>query len=1604
MSAGRFLKLRLVILIAAICTGLMLVYAVCQETPVGSLAGKVITLESGNPVQARVRLTDRAGKSFHLMSHKDGSFRFIHIPVGLYWLEAQSEVHSMESVPMLIEEGKTEAIKLELKANEPQLNLYIHQHIFTPDEKARITCHGFVPVNELQMRIYKVDTERFLSRSNGSLRDMLNQSEDASPLSRNTSLDLDKNWSLSLVKSIPILIVKRDLEGVFTQRINLPALEPGMYITDLKTEKLRQFGWIMVTSLGMVTKTAGKEILAYTVDLKTGVPRPSADVMVYVGKQVFASGKTDSKGLVTLSLSKEIRNYDSEMIVARDGSSFAFVSEHFSSMEKSDKTIYAYTERPVYKPGQKVFFKGMVRETKSGGYVVPSSMPVTIEVRDSLDSLIYRAVRQTDRFGCYAIDFDLNSEASTGYYTIVSEVGGKSKEVGFQVAAYCKPEFTLKVTYPQRRFVRGDIVHAKVSAKYYFGAPVADAEVHYVIRRSQYWIFGNEETGDEEDDSTEGYRDYGGYGETVTEGDVTTDSNGDASVEFSANWGEEEAWYSADADQQFSVNASITDKSDQEVSGTASVLVTRGEFALQVLPSRYVMNPGESADVSIQAIDYDKHPMKHQELTVVTAREKWLRGAQTVTIETLKEQTVTTDDAGRATVRCTGSKGDMVIIAKTTDKRGNKISSRTYIWCYGGEDFGNEEDSHIPDLQIVPDKKTYNIGDTAEILIKAKNPGATALVTIEGSRVYDRQLVTLSKKSTLVRFPIRNDYKPNFYIGVCFVKNKEFSSQTARVKVSLNLQALQIKVTPNKSKYRPGENAVYKIKVTDSKGRPAIANLSVGVVDEAIYAIAEDTTRPMLDYFYAHKPNSVETSFSFPQIYLSDPDKAGASLLTSGAPDVRIRKKFLDTAFWDSNVTTNRNGEATVKFTLPDNLTTWRTTVRGITLDSSCGESKSTVLAQQDFLVRLEMPRFLVQSDKATISAIVHNYTGQGQDVRVNLWASGLKIDGGAQRRVYVKENGVEKVEWNVTGLTPGSALVTVKATSNRIGDAMQLVLSIYAHGAERVANQVGSIPSGESAKMNLDIRNDSIPDAEKLKIHLAPSLASSLLGSLKYLAEYPWGCTEQTTSSWLPDVILSRSMKELGIRDPKLEAELPDMVTKGLFRLYRYQLEDGGWSWYTYGQADPWMTAYVCYGIIQARNAGFQVNESVLKKGLSRLAKLELSVRTKTYDKNENPVVLRYLIKDNMRTDIYCLYVLSLSGVDESENLAQIAVKSEVDNKMRALIALSYASLNQSSKAKAALDDLFNHAISDQATIHWAGDWFGEGVETTALGLEAVMSIEPNDPRTTQIVRWIMQNRRYQCWESTRDTAMVLYAMSKYLKISNELSPDMNVEVLVNGRSVARKHFDKSSLFEPEFEVVAPNSSLRKGRNSIEIKKTGTGVIYYSTKLTQYIPGDLNAPTVTGPGLSITREYYNPGREYFDDESDSGMAFSRYHNAKPDPRIGSPVTSCKTGDSILVRLTITTKEQMSHLLVEDFVPAGFEIVDRGHIDYSEWHYWWVGQDIRDEKIAFFLNDIRPGKQVIEYRMRASFGGDYHALPAQVFEMYNPELRSTTAETEFVVR
>jgi uncharacterized protein YfaS (alpha-2-macroglobulin family) len=868
------------------------------------------------------------------------------------------------------------------------------------------------------------------------------------------------------------------------------------------------------------------------------------------------------------------------------------------------------------------------------------------------------------------------------------------------------------------------------------------------------------------------------------------------------------------------------------------------------------------------------------------------------------------------------------------------------------------------DLDVRVARRLYHIGETAEIIVNTRYAPAQALLTYEGGGMLEQQAVSLKNKSTVIKVPVRADFMPNVHVGVCLVHGKKFLSGEAVVNVSRERKALRVIITPEQPRYEPGQTATFTIKTCTTEGLPAPSEVSFGLVDEAIYAIRKDETANIISSFYPRREDGAATSFSFPTMYFSGEGKAGASIQT--------RRFFPDTASWQPMVRTDRAGIAHVTVTLPDSLTTWRATCRAATLDTRVGEGTASIVVAKPFLVRLETPRFLTQGDTATIAVIAHNLTDQPLAVKLGLEATGADLTGNAGGDFEIAAGGTQRVAWTVTASAAGVATFRAWGTTGPVSgaplsDAMAVSLPVTVKGRLRSASNAGSV----ATQATVTFPNDGaiIPGAGRLTIRLMPSYASAMLGSLQYLAQYPYGCTEQTMSSFLPDVVVMQLLKHMKTPSDSLQQEVPKMVQAGLLKLYGFQHDDGGWGWWTYDESDPWMTAYVIFGLTRAQEAGFTVTEGVIDNGLDALAKMA--------DEQGKDTALS--------GRAFMAYVLAANGREDAARKALAEFQGNANQRHRtaagpwgqAMLALARQQLGQSGEARRMLEPLWTaFAAGDLGVAKRTGFEYYSATDDASALLFAATVISPHDARQEGLVRWLMDQRRDDHWYSTRDTAFSLYGLIRYLYHTNELHPDLDAQVTVNGQTVLTRHLGQESVTQPAITVTLEKAQLPPGPLTIIITRKGTGKLYYSAELEQMVSDAIAIPAAGTPDLQITRSYrplaLKPGATSNDDTV-------------------KPTFAYKVGDTLEVKLQLQAKHAFANIMVEDPLPAGCEALDRGAVDLGEWDDWWTNQIVRDKMVSFAVRYLAAGKPyTISYHLTAQTPGVFTALPVRIYDMYNP--------------
>ncbi len=1423
---------------------------------------------------------------------------------------------------------------------------------------------SLVNVSRVDLNLYAIDVSTYISMTNFSSDDWRWFRPDDEPL---------RSWSMD-----PEVSLDRDEE----RALGLGELEPGLYFLIAESPEQAQDSQILVsTHTALALKRTARQALVWATSLQDGKPVAGLPLTIYNAEgDVVATGLSDEDGI----FSTDIPDTESGLhVLAQDDNDMSICSDTWQNgieawrfddvlwqweARTREYRLFLYVDRPLYRPGQTVYFRGVLRLDNDGDYSAPPvGTPLQVTVANYENNVLYERTLETNAFGSISGGFDLNDEVRLGEYFIKASVEDEEYQTAFRVEEYRKPEYAVDVATDRDFYVNGDVISATISANYYFGAPVAGATLNYTLYSNDYYFFwGDGDIGSGEFAPPR----YWGYGREVASGEGVTDDNGNFEVTLRADITREER------SQIFTLESTVIDPSNQPVSSVATFLVHRGEFYIGLRPERYVILSGQRAAVDVQTVDTEGAPLGDLGLSYTVYLVEWRKVRRTADGRTYWDWQEVISEVEAADIK-TGSDGwgritfvaphggSYRLQAQGRDERGNRVLGTVYLWVSDVDRAVAWRFQEHDRIELVTDRRSYSPGDTAKILVQSPYEQATALVTVERGRIINYHLIDMDGNSAVLEIPVANEYFPNVFVSVVLAPRSgsddeppSFKIGYAELKVQSAESELRINLVPDGQEYQPRQMATYSIRTRDHLNRPVSAEVSLGVIDASIYALAGDTTSDIVEAFYGRRQLAVRTAHSLTvhveRIRLVEDFGGGG-----GIGEQEPRRIFPDVAYWNPAVVTDENGVARVEFQMPDNLTTWRAFAKGVTIDTLVGASDMDVIATKDLILRPMLPRFLSVGDEATIGAVVHNYTGEALEARVALTATNLLLPPGLSHTVVISQGQAVEVDWTIEVPQAVSTTITMLAGAPTVGDVVQLTLPIMPFGERRVLVDALTVEEGESHWIMNVPKGALIPT---LEIDLSPSLAAGLVDSLEYLTGYPYGCVEQTMSRFLPDVLVSQALDSLGLENERLRAELPAQVESGLQRIYRFQHYDGGWGWWEGGESGSYQTAYVVYGLTQARKAGYDVNAQVLRRGVEFLQQSLLE----THD---------------LDLKAYISYVLAEYGQGDLSLARSLwERRRRMDLYTQAYLALALDTLGSSQEAKFIVDELGGKVIETARTAHWeeeGHDWatMSSDGRTTALVLQAMLATNPENQLIPKTVRWLMWTRLGGYWRTTQETAATIIALSEYLAISGELEADFSYQVFLNGELIAEDVVGTENVAEHrKLKVV----DLAPGDNEIRVTKEGEGQLYLDTTLRYYGEKESLEAARSLNGPLIQRQYEHPETE-------------------------QPLTSYQVGDLIRVRLTVELPDDLWYVVVEDPLPAGTEAIN-GTLNTTAIgemgdHHYWSHPELRDEKAVFFTTRLWEGVHEYTYLIRATTAGTFRAMPAEVTPMYEPDIwgRSTSA-------
>ena len=1426
------------------------------------------------------------------------------------------------------------------------------------------------------------------------------------------------------------------------------SLSPGMYSLKVDApglgEESNRTYLVIASNVHLTLKLSQSQAVVWAVDLAQNKPISGLDVrFLSLSESNLGVCTTNADGVCSVAPPSRKGSYDAVYAVSGQPgeANFGFISSTMNQgtsawetgmpaeYEFDPRFVYLYSDRPIYRPGQTVNFKAVLREKDNGRYTPLDLSEINARVMPPYDPT--QAEQQplialdlpVSAYGAASGSFDLPADAQPGYYAI--EIPEQSASLYFQVAEYRKPEFDLQVAFNKPAYQAGESLSAGVTAAYYFGAPVSDLPLNWYLYSRPDWIF-----------FAEGYQAGGlddswlypsdqfapGVGEFIAQGSAQTGPDGKLTIDIPADTLTNLTMTNR---RTLILEVTAVDETDMPVSTRVEADLHPASFYIGLRADSWSAQAGEELGFDIQAMDWDDQPAGAHELKAVFSRVEWvpdsdedsLYGYPTYrkVLTEIGSTDLATDGLGRARVAFTPPDGGTYQLSVS----GEGALSELLIWVSGP---GMAPWPSLPNqrLRLESDAAEYAPGATAKIRIP--NPydgGALALVSVERSQVMRTYVVEIDASLEEFALPLEEIDAPNIYVSVILLGTKagglpDFRQGYMNLSVRPDAFKLVVEATFTPPQAGPAQDVALNLLVRDTDGRPVQGEFSLALVDKAVLALADPNSVGIFDSFYGKQNLGVETSMnltaSASRIVAAQLGRGGGGGGGDLAASPGERSEFKDTAAWYAAIETNADGRAEVNLRLPDNLTTWVADVRGLDADSRVGEGSAEIIATKALLLRPVAPRFLVVGDRVQLGAVIQNNTAAALSASVRLEAPGLSLDDPVSvvQSVEVPANGRARVNWSavVQDVPSVDPIFSVEAGGlEDITHTERGALPVLRYSAPQTYATAGLLAEGGERLEVVSLPRSFTPTGGELRLELSPSLAATVLQGLEALETFPDDFTEPVISRLLANAAAYRALKDFNLQAPDLQSSLEREIRGGLRRLIELQNFDGGWNWgHQNAESDLRLTAYALIAFSQAAQSDFFVEAGAVERAQEFLVNGLISP-TATSEGS---------LLDQQALIQYALVLSGRAGIDPGALYAWREKLSPSGKAIYALALEGYAPGDE--RARTLVSDLAGLADRSATGASWQADvddWrnWSTPIYTTATVTYALATIDPASPLLTDAVRYLVLHRRPNgCWNSSYDSAWTLLALSQALKSTGDLQSNFTYQATINGAMMANGSAEgPQGALNPVTASVPLNQLFPDDPNALRIEREpGDGRLYYRAFL------DVSRPAGDAPALSrgvfIQREYFTGGQDCRAEEC-------------------LPVSEAELGsvDGLLVRLTVTLPKDMYYVVVEDAIPSGAEVINpnlntsrRAFINQDQpdspqfdpmdpfrggWGWWHFGQArIFDDHVSWIASYLPAGTYTLTYRLSPVLAGEFQVIPAHAYQYYFPEVEGRSAGDVLTIR
>lgn len=1399
--------------------------------------------------------------------------------------------------------------------------------------------------------------------------------------------------------------------------------------------------------------------------------------------KLFAQGKTDKNGLAVINFTNEQMDkiqMDSSnpfvyVVNGKDKAAFGPASHNTwregvstASRDKAravQQRTFIFTDRGIYKPGETVTFRGIDRDQLLGSFTAHTGW-YSINAKgawwDSKDIIEPIAGQLSESGGFYG-SFKIPDDIKRGTYNLVYTRGENPEEramIQFTVSDFERVKFESSISVPNLSYYSGDKLSASLSASYLAGGSLGGSnyEVTWYKEASTFKTT--------EPAAKEYSFDSGVYPSRYYYSDDTGSLSMDGKAALSCTTEK----ITDGAPYIYHVETAVTDISNQRIAAQNDIWVHPAQFYIGLAKAKNIRGfakAGEKLEIPYILVNSDgslmkdkELPLKVSELEYKLTHEVWtMVHEQSVddTIYTRYERSDVEDASGKITAQTNSTvtlkpeiSGWYTLTLTGYDNHGGKVVSKNEFYVTGsGSSWFDQYNSNS--LKLTPDKTQYNPGETAHLLLESPLPSGDYLITVEREGIFTEELRHFENGAEVLDIPVAGNYVPVVYVSVSSYsersgqpshnygepdldKPKGYYGVTPLL-INPYVRSFSVSINCDKPSYKPGETATIKLKATKG-GKPyAGAELTALAVDRGVLDLIGYHVPNPIEFFYNRENFPLRVFGGDSRSLLMDPVTYSVKNLIGGDSDYKdmmmekslaensaeeaVRKDFRATAFFEPVIITDQNGEATVTFKMPDNLTTYRITVLGVK-DDLFAIQENEVKVQNPINVQQVQPRRLRERDTAECGVLITNLGKDSEKVSVSLEVLspdkdteedklvGRKtipgkgfVDGASSHTVTVPAGQSSVVYFDVAASQEGTINLVYTIKSNLINEKLISPIRIEKTFVYETVTMTGTISDEGNGieKESLIIPGYAKEGRGDLKLTLDATRLGVLGSSVKYLFDYPYGCLEQQSSRILPLVSFDKYIDIFGM-DSKV-GNIKDCVKSWTKNWKDYQHADGGFGYWPESlTSSDFVSLRILYIYALAMQRGYSPEDIPLN-----LESLKKYVASATKNYTTTYAASNYYNYDKA----FACYVFSLLK-DKSLDSIRNELYSKVDSitlDAAAYLSLAYANTGSKSdfeKAKLINDKIRPYLQPDQRGVTLSkkarsGFWFcyqNETVQYAAI-LSAFATVNPDDGMVDRLIYTLLKKQSRGYWQNTITTSTVLESIYTYIQKRNLDATDYNASASLNGRQLIKKSFTGAGA-KPEtltlpFEDEFVSSLQRDKAIPLVFEKEGKGYLFYTAEMKYALPDEAQA--ARNEGLNITYEI----RDFENDE---------LINVAKD----TADLTLQSGKIYKAKLIIQTSRSREYVALRAPIPSGAEILDSTLVtngsaaqsnSTQSWHSRVSHKNITDNEVQFFWDQMNTGRYTVDFTFRAARRGIYPTPPVQGECMYEPEVFGRSDGYLFVI-